>query len=54
MAKEMDVSCNFIEKQLVRMLPNQMMDVLFKVHTKTGEDTFQEDVYTHFEIQKME
>ena len=46
MAKEMDVSCNFIEKQLVCMLPNQMMDVLLKVCTKTGEHTFWEDVYT--------
>ena len=46
MAKEMDVSCDFIEKQLVCMLPNQTMDVLLKVHTKTGEHTFQEDVYT--------
>ena len=47
MAKEMDVSCNFIEQQLVCMLPNQTMDVLLKVCTKTGEHTFQEDVYTH-------
>ena len=29
------------------MLPNQMMDVLLKVHTKTGEHTFWEDVYMH-------
>ena len=43
----MDVSCDFIENQLVCTLPNQMMDVLLKVHTKTGEHTFQEDVYTH-------
>ena len=42
----MDVSCNFIEKQLVCTLPNEMMDVLLKVHKKTGEHTFQEDVYT--------
>ena len=41
----MDVSYNFIEKWLVCMLSNQMMDVLLKVHTKTGEHTFQEDVY---------
>ena len=47
MAKEMDVSCNFIEKWLVCMLPNQTMDVLLKVCTKTGEHTSQEDVYTH-------
>ena len=36
MAKEMDVSCDFIEKQFFCTLPNQMMDVLLKVHTKTG------------------
>ena len=47
MAKEMDVSCNFIEKQLVCILPNQMMDVLLNVRTKTGEHTFWEDVYMH-------
>ena len=46
MAKEMEVSCNFVGKQLVCMLPNQMMDVLLKVHTKTGEHTFREDVFT--------
>ena len=46
MAKEIDVSCNFTEKQLVCTLPNQTMDILLKIHTKTGEHTFQEDVYT--------
>ena len=43
----MDVSCNFVGKQLVCMLPNQMMDVLLKVHTNTGEHTFREDAYMH-------
>ena len=47
MAKEMDVCCDFIENQLFCTLPNQMMDVLLKVCTKTGEHTFREDVYTH-------
>ena len=47
MAKEMEVSCDFMKKQLVCMLPNQMMDMLLKVHTKTGEHSFREDVYTH-------
>ena len=47
MAKEMEVSCDFIGKQLVCMVANQMMDMLLKVHTKTGEHTFREDVYTH-------
>ena len=42
----MEVSCNFMRKQLAYMLPNQMMDVLLKVQTKT-EHTFRGDVYTH-------
>ena len=44
MAKEKEVSCDFIGKQLVCMLPNQMMDVLFKVHMKI-EHTYREGVY---------
>ena len=47
MAKEMNVSCDFIEKWLVCKLPDQMMDVLLKIKTKTGEHTFCEDVYMH-------
>ena len=47
MAKEMNITCDFIEKQLVCELPEQMMDVLLKIRTKTGEHTFREDVYTH-------
>ena len=31
MAKEMNVSCNFIEKKLNCMLPDNTMDVLLKV-----------------------
>ena len=46
MAKEMSITCDFIEKQFVVKLPEQMMDVL-KIRTKTGEHTFREDVYTH-------
>ena len=46
MAKEMDVSSDFIENQVVCMLPNQMMDKLLKVQMKTGEHIFREDVYT--------
>ena len=46
MAKEMEVSCDFVGKQLVCTWPNQMMDMLLKVCTKTGEHTFREDVYT--------
>ena len=46
MAKEMNVSCNFIEKKLECMLPDNTMDVLLKVRTRSGEHTFREDVYT--------
>ena len=40
----MNGSCDFIKKQLVCVLPDQMMDVLLRIRTKTGEHTFQEDV----------
>ena len=51
----MDVSCDFIEERLVCMLPNQMMDMLLKVRTNTGEHTLWEDVYMHtLKLQKME
>ena len=43
----MEVSCDFIGKQLVCTLTNQMVGVLLKVCTKTGEHTFREDVYMH-------
>ena len=46
MAIEMEVSFDFVRKQVVCMLPSQTMDVLLKVHMKTGEHTFREDVYT--------
>ena len=46
MAKEMNVTCGFLTKQLVCELPEQTMDVLLKIRTKTGEHTFREDVYT--------
>ena len=46
MVKEMNMTCNFLTKQLVCELPEQAMDVLLKVRTKTGEHTFREDVYT--------
>ena len=45
MAKEMEVTCDFVRKQLIYTLPNQTMDVVLKVRTKTGEHTFREDVY---------
>ena len=42
----MNVTCDFVEKWLVCDLPEQTMDVLLKIRTKTGEHTFREDVYT--------
>ena len=46
MAKEMNVTCDFVEHQLNCVLPANTMDVLLKVRMKTGEYTFREDVYT--------
>ena len=45
MAKEMNVSCNFLEHNLTCVLPENTMDILLKVRTKSGEHTFREDVY---------
>ena len=45
MAKEMEVTCDFVRKQLICTLPNQMMNVVLKVRTKMGEHTFKEDLY---------
>ena len=46
MAKEMNVSCDFVKHHLNCVLPANTMDVLLKVRTKSGEHTFREDVYT--------
>ena len=46
MAKEMNVTCDFLAKQLVYELPEETMDALLKIRMKTGEHTFREDVYT--------
>ena len=46
MAKEMNVACDFIQHNLTCTLPENTMDVLLKVHTRLGEHTFREDVYT--------
>ena len=54
-AKEMNVTCNFLTKQLLCDLPEQTMDVLLKVRMKTGEHTFQgRCLHLYFEILKME
>ena len=55
MAKEMNVSCDFVKHQLNCVLPANTMDVLLKVRTKSGEHTFREDIYTkNIKIPKME
>ena len=46
MAKEMNVRCNFLENNLTCVQPEHTMDVLLKMRTRSGEHTFQEDVYT--------
>ena len=46
MTKEMNVTCDFIQHNLTCTLPENTMDVLLKVHTRSGEHTFREDVYT--------
>ena len=46
MAKEMNVTCDFSEHNLTCVLPENTMDVLLKVRTRSGEHTFREDIYT--------
>ena len=46
MAKEINVRCNFLENNWMCIMPEHTMDVLLKVRTRSGEHTFQEDVYT--------
>ena len=46
MAKEMSVTCDFIQHNLHCMLPENTMDILLKVCTRLGEHTFREDIYT--------
>ena len=46
MAKEMSVTCDFIQHNLQCVLPENTMDVLLKVCTRSGEHTFREDIYT--------
>ena len=46
MAKEMSVTCDFIEHNLTCVLPENTMDVFLKVRTRSGEHTFREDIYT--------
>ena len=43
----MNVSCKLLMNQLVCKLPEQMMEMLLKVRTRTWEHTFREDIYTH-------
>ena len=46
MAKEMSITCDFIQHNLHCMLPENTMDILLKVCTRSGEHTFREDIYT--------
>ena len=46
MAKEMSIVCDFIQHNLHCVLPENTMDILLKVHTRSGEHTFREDIYT--------
>ena len=46
MAKEMNVTCDFIQHNLHCMLPENTMDILLKACTRLGEHTFREDVTT--------
>ena len=45
MAKEMNITCDFIQHNLTCTLPENTMDVLLKVCTRLEEYTFREDVY---------
>ena len=44
-AKEMNVTCDFLMNRLVCELPEHTMDVMLKVQMKMGENMFREDVY---------
>ena len=46
MAKEMNVTCDFLEHNVTCVIPENTMDVLLIVRTRSGEHTFREDVYT--------
>ena len=46
MAKEMNITCDFIQHNLHCMLPENTMDILLKVCTRSGEHMFREEVYT--------
>ena len=45
MAKEMSITCNFIQHNLHCVLPDNTMDILLKACTRLGEHTFK-DIYT--------
>ena len=46
MAKEMSITCDFIQHNLYCVLPENTMDILLKVCTRLGEHMFREDIYT--------
>ena len=45
MAKEMSITCDFIQHNLHCVLPENTMDILLEVCTRSGEHTFREDIY---------
>ena len=46
MAKEMSITCDFIQHNLHCVFPENTMDILLKVCVRLGEHTFREDIYT--------
>ena len=46
MAKEMSITCDFIQHNLHCVLPENTMDILLKVCTRLAEHTFREHIYT--------
>ena len=45
MAKEMDIHCDFPKNSLTCVLPENTMDMMLKVRTRSGKHMFREDVY---------
>ena len=45
MAKEMNVTCDFLMNRLVCEMPEHTIDLMLKVQLRMGEHTFREDVY---------
>ena len=51
MAKEMNMSCDFLTNQLMCELPEQMMDVMLKVRTRNwGAHIQRRYLYAHIKV----